>query len=98
MNFDRTVTRNGQQGSRMGTRIEESRERDDGVDLGDFDYSTPPSSELRYSYTQLHQHTNISSRKLPFSANIALSILKTLPQHPTNTTELIIEIIIDEQK
>jgi len=75
--MNKTDTRNGKQGSRMGTRIEKGKGGDDGVDVGDFEYTTSTSSKLRSSYTKLHTNTPTSSfRKLPSLIDIALSITR----------------------
>jgi hypothetical protein len=75
-NMDRRDTRNGELASRS---IGESgwRGMKQGmmeVDIGDFECTTPPPFELRSSYAQLHQHTNIQFQE-------AIIIYKHHPLH-----------------
>jgi hypothetical protein len=61
----------------MGTRIEESRARDDGDDVGDFNHITPPSSEVPQSY-RTPSYINISqeaTEATPSTTNMAPSTL-----------------------
>jgi hypothetical protein len=67
------------------------------VDIGDFYYKTPPSSELRYSYTQLHQHTNIQFQEATIICKIGLSILRRYVPASTQHHRIDNEITIDEQ-